>query len=85
MKRPRWFLRIAAVVCSVLLLAGFVSYRAGAFNWLRPGTTSLMPGSKRDQTPIHITPTEPTFLPGSKSDRIEIAPSESPKLTKPPE
>lgn len=33
MKRPHYLFRVAALVSSVVLLGGFVSYRAGAFDW----------------------------------------------------
>jgi len=34
MKKPGYFLKTVTVISSVLLVAGFVSYRAGAFDWL---------------------------------------------------
>jgi hypothetical protein len=38
MERPNALLKVMALISSVLLLGAFVSFRAGAFNWLtRPG------------------------------------------------
>src|SRR5262249_56218896 len=34
MKQPNRLLKVATIASSVLLLSGFVSYRAGAFHWL---------------------------------------------------
>jgi hypothetical protein len=34
MKRPNAFLRFATIAGSILLVSGFISYRAGAVNWL---------------------------------------------------
>jgi hypothetical protein len=34
MKKSRFLLKLAAVVSSLLLVGVFVSYRAGAFDWL---------------------------------------------------
>lgn len=39
-------LKAAAVTSSVLLVSGFVCYRAGAFHWLKAQTTSMMSGTK---------------------------------------
>src|SRR5262245_10675967 len=44
-KRPNTLFKIAAVVSAVLLVGGFVSYRAGAFNRLL-GKSVYMGGSK---------------------------------------
>jgi hypothetical protein len=38
--RPHPILKVAAVASSALLLAGFVSYRAGAFDWTSPPADS---------------------------------------------
>jgi hypothetical protein len=34
MKRPGYLLKAVTVISSVLLVAGFIAYRAGAFDWL---------------------------------------------------
>jgi len=44
-KHTNSLLKVAAVASSVLLLSGFVCYRAGAFGWLVANTT-IMSGSK---------------------------------------
>ena len=36
MTRTKSLLRLVAVAGAVLLVAGFISYRAGAFDWLKP-------------------------------------------------
>jgi hypothetical protein len=39
LKKPKLFVKLATVASSVLLVGGFVSYRAGAINWVtEPGT-----------------------------------------------
>lgn len=73
MKRPHYLLRVAALVSSVLLVGGFVSYSAGAFDWLTQTSPvqadsgrNLLPdpeGKVRDGT----TQPAPTMMSGTKS------------------
>jgi hypothetical protein len=88
MKPPRAILKLTAVASSALLVAGFVSYRAGAFDWLNrpesqpaadPGET-MFPSSKLTQiarptdVPPENTPVDPAMLSGSKSAMVLIPP-----------
>jgi hypothetical protein len=34
MKKPRYLLKAITIISSVLLVAGFIAYRAGAIDWL---------------------------------------------------
>jgi hypothetical protein len=88
MKQPGRLRKAAVVVTSVLLIAGFVSYRAGALGWLvgtdtKPGVLSLMAGSKSAavfETVGTVQPPpspQPTIMSGSKS----LAPSAAPSST----
>lgn len=90
MKPPRSILQVAAVVSSALLVAGFVSYRAGAFDWhsrspedpapADPGPT-VFPSTKRAEiarptdAPTGTAPADPAVLSGSKSAMVLIPPS----------
>jgi hypothetical protein len=72
-KEPNSLVKAATVISSVLLLSGFVGYRAGAFNWLMgsppPADTSnpaLSPGALKPP-PSAAAQTAPTLMPGSKS------------------
>ncbi len=72
MKQPGVLLKVAAVVSSLLLLGGFVCYRAGAFTWLgglggRPQPTSS-PGLEEKEEPTPVA--QPELFYGSKSGRI---------------
>jgi hypothetical protein len=88
-KRPHAALKLAAVASSVVLVAGFVSYRAGAFEWLSkpdvqstgdPGET-ILPSSKVSQiaqpkdVPAGQTGTDPAMMSGSKSIIFVVPPS----------
>jgi hypothetical protein len=79
MIKPHLLLRLATVVSSVLLVAAFISYRAGAFDGLL-GTSAtgatLMGGSKSyilnepgalQETPADSVGLDPAFMGGSKS------------------
>jgi len=82
-KQPNTLLKLAVVASSVLLVAGFVSYRAGAFNWLmRPSLRSadsesgfdssksgkvFRQSSPAQQPSPGTTPPESTIMSGSKS------------------
>jgi len=82
--RPNAILKAAAVGCSVLLAAGFVSYRAGAFEWLSPpppaesipsaaeGAVTAPPAAPTEATPELVPP---AILYSSKSGAIVPPPA----------
>jgi hypothetical protein len=85
MRKPRLLLQVATVVSSILLVAAFISYRAGAFDGLL-GTsakeTTIMGGSKSkiviEPGTSRRTPAverDPTLMYGTKS-MILVEPSE---------
>ena len=89
MKLPRAVLKVAAVGSSILLVAGFVSYRAGAFDWLGgsvPQPVEADPAPVVDvapelvaDPPTAINPlTPPVVLSSSKSAIIVTPPSPTP-------
>jgi hypothetical protein len=71
MQRSNTLVKMTTIVSSVFLLGAFVSYRAGAFNWLmKPSSPAAVPMSvppvetnKADAT----TPTPPTIMYSTKS------------------
>ena len=67
MKKPNSLLKLAAVVSSVLLAGGFVSYRAGAFDHF---LESSAPPADSESSPTRAggnEATESTIMHGSKS------------------
>jgi hypothetical protein len=78
--------KAAAVGCSVLLAAGFVSYRAGAFDsFLRPARAPVEPdpapaveGTPAGQPAPETLPDPPAMLSSSKSIILAPAPKSSP-------
>ena len=82
MTKPRYLLKAATVISSVLLVAGFIAYRAGAFDWLVGNDDTeperFMSSSKvktlffglsektKDQ-PAATPQLDPTFMSSSKS------------------
>ena len=73
MKAPHKLLKAAAVGCSVLLAAGFVSYRAGAFDsLLHPAPTVVepvpVPAADESAQPTPVTKgIDPAVFSSSKS------------------
>jgi hypothetical protein len=70
-KQPHPLLKLAAVVCSVLLAGGFVSYRAGAFHWLlgtsaRPADSGSSPAPEESLSDGATEPA-PTIMYSTKS------------------
>lgn len=70
MKQPHYLFRAAALVSSVLLVGGFVSYRAGAFDWFMATNAEVADSGSsptRGDNPSGTTakPT-PRLLPDSK-------------------
>jgi hypothetical protein len=81
-KRPNPILKLAAVVSSVLLVAGFVSYRAGAFDWVGKADSPAVesepnPADGASQSPAEGAPSE-AFISGSKSAIFVVPPSSAP-------
>jgi hypothetical protein len=68
-KEANALIKVATVVSSVLLLSGFVSYRAGAFNWLMGNSAPLADSGSSPtlQQPPATAEQAPTLMPGSKS------------------
>jgi hypothetical protein len=84
-KQPPLLLKLAAVASAIVLIGGFVSYRAGAFNWLAPPpvapvepVTPIEPPSQGYLPATEQRFAPPTLLPGSKSitigDHIYVLP-----------
>ena len=70
MQSRRKYLKLAAFVPALVLVGGFIGYRAGAFElpWL--SKPAPPPEVQPDPQPTAAQPpanSEPTFLPGSKS------------------
>lgn len=76
MKKPNVILKLAVIASSVVLIAGFVAYRAGAFNWSKPASTQPVdPAAKDSGSWLEI----PTVMSGSKST---FTPSTMPPIEK---
>jgi hypothetical protein len=73
MKQPNVLLKLAAVVSSLLLVGGFVSYRAGAFNWLL-GTSARPEEAASEQPPPDTAQPAQTIMYSSKWG-VFVAPS----------
>jgi sterol desaturase/sphingolipid hydroxylase (fatty acid hydroxylase superfamily) len=67
-KQPYLIIKLAAVVVAVLLVGGFVSYRAGAFSWLLG--PSARPAPSGGKAPA--TSREPILMGGSKSAPLRL-------------
>lgn len=86
MKRPNAVLKLAAVASSAVLVAGFVSYRAGAFDWVRStNPPAVEPGQAADANGTDGTaPQSPdpgltnVMLSGSKSGIYIVPPGSTP-------
>ena len=83
MKRPSALFKVTAVVCSVLLFAGLVAYRAGAFDRLMTpeapaGGPELGPAAVTDAPPTAPDPAvqaaDGNFLSTSKSIMFVVPP-----------
>jgi hypothetical protein len=82
MQTKRILFKVAAIVSAVVLVAGLISYQAGAFNWLLVPVAESTPGPTGEATVIPAVPPEatveytkqdPTFMYSSKS--IVLSPS----------
>jgi hypothetical protein len=89
--RPGPLLRTCVVVCSALLIAGFVAYRAGALDWAtgaesrpaetaNPAATSSTDAGTPDPTAADVNAATKVYLSSSKS----IAPLIPPTNAVPP-
>jgi hypothetical protein len=58
-------LKLAVIASSVLLAAGFISYRAGAFSWLMPA--EVRPVDSGTETPTPTVELLPAVMSGSKA------------------
>jgi hypothetical protein len=84
-KRPSAALKLAAVASSALLIAGFVCYRAGAFDWPgRPASPAVEPASAPGESPPDATAQQPAdplvtdaMLSGSKSAIFVVPPGQT--------
>jgi hypothetical protein len=92
MKQPHLFVKIAVVISSVLLLAGCVAYRAGAFDWLTgsgpPRADSETKRTGDEKPPETTTPTATetplTIMSSSKSIVLSGPTGPSTPATQPP-
>jgi hypothetical protein len=75
-KHANVVLKLAAVASSIVLVGGFVSYRAGALNWLvaYEAPTRVEDKSPADPPQADGTSTNPVIMSGSKSG-IYIVPA----------
>ena len=87
MKRSHAILKAAAVGCSVLLAAGFVSYRAGAFDWLNPQApepTPVVDAPNPATAPAEVTPElVPSAVLSSSKSAIILTPAASGSTSSP--
>jgi hypothetical protein len=67
MKQPNALLKLAAVVSSLVLFGGFVSYRAGAFNGLMGSSAQQAEPAALQPSPPAPTQPAPTIMSSSKS------------------
>jgi hypothetical protein len=65
MRKPHLLLRVATVVSSILLVAAFISYRAGVFDGLLG--TSATGATIMQETPADSVGQDPAFMGGTKS------------------
>ena len=77
MARPRTAFKLAAVACSVILAAGFISYRAGAFDWVQgtqPAQSENRPETPAAEPAGTTSPESGAFISGSKSGIFIVPP-----------
>jgi hypothetical protein len=72
MKRPNLLIRLGVLASSIILLAGFIGYRAGAFD--RFVTKSAAPAAA-PETPVDAATPDPTMMSGSKYIVLPAAPA----------
>jgi hypothetical protein len=66
MKQPGLLLKSAVIASAVVLVGGFVSYRAGAFDWLVKTSPPAAEATPTEAPPPAPEP-ESTILPSTKS------------------
>jgi hypothetical protein len=84
-KKPNRLLKLAAVLSSLLLAAGFVSYRAGAFSWLQKPSTPPPPAEPQNipftlDNMFYSSKSGPIFVPANGEQQTptvtqELSPS----------
>jgi hypothetical protein len=92
MKYPRFLLKLATVASSVLLVGGFVAYRADALNWVLQTSATAEPAtspSPVEPTGFQASPpagalTDPAYMSSSKSIIFLPAPPPNTPGTPPP-
>jgi hypothetical protein len=67
MKRPNGFLKLAALVSSILLVGGFVAYQAGAVDWIIRGPSPLHEQANDTTSEESQSGVATTMMSGSKS------------------
>jgi hypothetical protein len=85
MKQPHLFVKIGVITSSVVLAAGCIAYRAGAFNWFTADKPTTMGGSKSkplvepvppDTKPVDSSPSlDLPIMSGSKSAILIVPPA----------
>jgi hypothetical protein len=83
MQQPHFLLKLGAVVSALLLAGGFVSYQAGAFNWLtKPSATQpadSIPGGSKSK--VLIAPTSSDTTDNQPPATTQQAPSDTTSAT----
>ena len=80
MKKPNIVVKLAVIASSVVLIAGFVSYRAGAFNWSKPASPQPADPAATNSDDSLVPPTimsgtKSTFTPASVPPIQRVEPS----------
>lgn len=89
MKQLHPLLKLATVASSIILVSGFVSYRAGAFNWLVEASAAPADPEPNVNDILVSVPEESSgsllFMVGSKSDAglIRLPPQQKSPATQP--
>ncbi len=84
MKKSTMFVRVGAVSCSALLMAGFVAYRSGAFAWSsaaniqQPAPAAASPADSA-QAPFVMSGSKYSFPPPSITKIVPPTQSSGPK------
>lgn len=82
-KKSHALLKLAALASSVLLVGGYVSYRAGAFGWALKPSPAFLPGSKIKQLELNLHITEPLPSPEGGQTDAAFVPSPEPDVSQP--
>lgn len=65
MKNPGLLVRLTTIASSLLLVGGCISYRAGAFDWMK-GNALAAQTAESPESNSTIGKQEPTFIPSTK-------------------